>query len=190
LAIIAQALPGARAIGMLYRSDTAEGRLAKDRMLAALPAGWKLEAVAVNDLESKSRAIDELLSRKLDCVWTAPDPAIYDVATIRSLLLAALRRSVPVYGFSQALVRAGGLIGANIDPAGQGFQLARILNTDLDIRARSPAPPLPSIAQVPEHQVVVNLIVADKLGITVPEALVQRSAIVFRNDPPRNGAAP
>ncbi len=190
LAIIAEALPRARAIGILYRSDTSEGRKAKDRFQAALPTGWHLEAVAVNELESKAKAIDELLSRKIDAVWTAPDAAIYDVAAIRSLLLAALRRSIPVYGFSQALVRAGGLVGANIDPAAQGTQLARLLATDLDSRARNPSLALASIAQAPEHQIVVNLIVADKLSVRIADALIQRAATVFRDEPARNGGAP
>jgi ABC-type uncharacterized transport system substrate-binding protein len=190
IALIAQALPAARTIGMLYRSDTSEGRQAKDLLQAALPPGYRLEAVAINESESKAKAIDDLLSRKIDAVWTAPDPAIFDVATIRSLLLAALRHSVPVYGFSQAMIRAGALVGANIAPSGQGAQLARLICTDLDTTAKAPTRPLPALAQAPEHQIVLNLIVAEKLSIRIPDALVQQAATVFRDEAVRNGGVP
>ena len=39
------------------------------------------------------------------------DAAAYDAATVRSLLLASIRRKTPVFGYSPALVRAGALLG-------------------------------------------------------------------------------
>jgi ABC-type uncharacterized transport system substrate-binding protein len=185
--ILAQTLPTARTVGMLYRSDTSEGRRSKERVERSLPAGWQLQTVAVNEFESKAKAIDELFSRKLDAVWTTADPATYDVPTIRSMLLAAVRHSVPVFGFSQAAVRAGGLVGVNIEAARQGTQVAELLLADRDAKQKDPATKLTPLILTPEHQVVVNLIVASKLGVEVPAPVIRQAAIVFREEDIKGG---
>lgn len=181
-ALIADVLPKAHVVGMLYHSDTTDGRATKEQVQNSLPKDWKLEAVAVNEFDSKAKAIDELLSRKLDVVWTSPDPAIYDVATLRSVLLAALRRTVPVYGFSQALVRSGGLMGISIDPKSQGARVAELILGDMATSNGNLTSITTPVAQAPDHQIIVNLIVASKLDITIPDAVVQHAAVAFKNE--------
>ena len=105
--LIAEALPSARTVGTLYRSDTAAGRAGLQAMKDNLPAGWRLEAVAANDFSSVADAIDALTHKSVDVIWTSADQKVYDTAAVRTLLLAALREKIPVWGFSPAFVRAG-----------------------------------------------------------------------------------
>jgi len=182
--LIAEALPRAATIGVLYRSDNEKSARMLADATASLPKGWKIHAVAVDKHESVAKAIDALLAGGADVVWTAPDSSVYDVATVRSLLLAAIRSRTPVFGFSPAFVRAGALLGVGIEPARQGRQAAAIV--DLLVKAAAAAssgattqPRPEQLCPDPEFQLAVNLIVARELSITLPKSLVSRAVHVF-----------
>jgi ABC-type uncharacterized transport system substrate-binding protein len=174
LALIAEALPAARTLGVLFRSDQEASRALVAEVRGALTAGWKLEAVPVDRHPSMASAIDALFDEPIDLVWTAPDSGIYTEATVRSLLLTALRRRVPVFGFSSSFVRSGALVGIGIDPAAQGAQAAGIVTRLLAGGAADAA-----IAP-PDYEVEVNLVVAQKLGIELPPALIRRATQVYQ----------
>lgn len=182
--LIAEALPRATTIGLLYRSDNQNSARMLAEAKAKLPKGLKLHAVAVDKHESVAKAIDALLAGAVDAVWTAPDSSVYDMATVRSLLLAAIRSRTPVFGFSPAFVRAGALLGVGIEPAHQGRQAAGIV--DLLLKA-TPAtssgattqPRPEQLCPAPEFELAVNLIVARELSITLPKSLVSRAVHVF-----------
>ena len=72
--------------------------LDSDRLQEQLPEGWVLRAVDVQQFRSVAVAIGALMDHEVDLIWTAPDPAVYNSATVRSLLLSAVRESVPVFG--------------------------------------------------------------------------------------------
>jgi len=163
ISLIAEALPHARTVGMLYRSDT-------------LPHDWHVEAVAVNESPSIASAIDSLMQKNVDVIWTSADQRVYDAASVRSLLLAGLRNKIPVWGFSTSFVRAGALLGVGVEPRAQGAQAASILIRHLDDPKQTE-----SGAEAPrEFQIAVNLIVAQQIGIEIPESLSGRAAFVFR----------
>jgi putative tryptophan/tyrosine transport system substrate-binding protein len=176
LSLISEALPQARTIGMLYRSDTEDGRAELKSLEGAVPHDWHVEAVAVNESPSVAEAIDSLTQKNVDVIWTTADQRVYDAASVRSLLLAGLRKKIPVWGFSTSFVRAGALLGVGVEPRAQGSQAAGILTKEIDdpkrieFRAESPR----------EFQIAVNLIVAQQLGIDVPDSLSRRAAFVFR----------
>ena len=116
-------------------------------------------------------------------MWTYADASLYNTATVRSLLLAGLRRKVPVFGFSPQFVRAGALLGVGISPTTQGEQAAAIALRLL--RAPSASQPLGHEVEAPQYQVAVNLIVTEALGLEVPSNLVDHAAFVFRKEAPR-----
>jgi ABC-type uncharacterized transport system substrate-binding protein len=174
--LIAEALPRAHLVGMLYRSDTKSGNESVKAMSAALPADWRLEAVAVNDAPSIGAAIESLTGKNIDVIWTSADPGLYDAASVRSLLLAGIRKKIPVWGFSTAFVRAGALIGVGVEPRAQGAQAAEILLKLLDAPTS-----LKQGAESPhDFQIALNLIVAQQLSLDIPESLSSRANFVFR----------
>jgi ABC-type uncharacterized transport system substrate-binding protein len=181
--LIAEALPAAKAVGLLYRSEGEKSARLLKSVKESLPKGMRLEAVAVDKHESVAKAIEALLAQEVDVVWTSPDATVYDVATVRSLLLTSIRKNTPVFGFSPAFVRAGALLGVGIDPRSQGKQAAGIVHQVLQRKtpATQSAKPLTREQCFPqaEFQIAVNLIVARKLSIALPKALVQRATQVF-----------
>jgi ABC-type uncharacterized transport system substrate-binding protein len=176
MALIAEAMPHTRAVGALYRSDSPQSQSGIDALKGAMPTGWHVEAVAVNDYPSVAAAIDALTQKSIDVIWTSADQKLYDTASVRVLLLAALRRNIPVWGFSPAFVRAGALLGVGVNPRAQGDQAA-----DLVLKLLAGNAPVAAEAQAPrEYEIAVNLIVAQQLGIQIPDSLSSRATYVFR----------
>ncbi|MGA2439696.1 MAG: ABC transporter substrate binding protein [Tepidisphaeraceae bacterium] len=175
--LIAEALPSARTVGTLYRSDTAAGRAGLQAMKDNLPSGWHLEAVAANDYSSVADAIDALTHKSVDVIWTSADQKVYDTAAVRTLLLAALREKIPVWGFSPAFVRAGAMLGLGIDPASQAGQAA-----DLIDQLKQPNPNPDKSARPRDYQIAINLVVANQLNVHIPDELVKRATFVFSEE--------
>lgn len=172
--LITETLPHARTIGLLYRHGDEQSRQAMEKSRALLPQGWKLEIVAIDLQGSPAIAIDLLLSRNIDVVWTTPDTVIWNEATVRSLLLTSLRRRVPVFGFSTSFVRAGALFGVGLEPATQGKQAAALVRDVLNKKA------LTNTVTPPIYDISLNLVVAQKLSLTLPPAVVQRAKHIFQ----------
>lgn len=177
--LIAEALPKTAVVGLLHQGKSDKGRQALRAVEEALPKGWRMEAVAIDEHESVAKAIEVLLSRKVDVVWTQPDSAVYTVATVRSLLLTAIRQKTPVFGFSPAFVRAGALLGVGIDPAAQAEQAADIVHGVLLPRTGATQPQTQMVHPPPRCQIAVNLVVARKLGVDLPEGFVKRAALTY-----------
>jgi putative ABC transport system substrate-binding protein len=184
--LICEALPDAKRIGVLYRSDNAASKVNLEAMRKAAAAVQRtVEAVAVNDHAGSAAAIEAMMARGVDVVWTCADASVYEPATIKSLLLTSLRRKVPVFGFSAAFVRSGALLGLSVDAKAQGAtagELAVKLLADPAIgaggigrAAGGASAPVGANAKV-----VVNLVVAENIDIKLPKALIDRAAQVQR----------
>jgi len=175
--LIAEALPSTRSVGMLYRGKSAGSKALIVEARKALPKGWRLKAVDVDAQRSVAKAIETLFESDVDIVWAAADTSVYNVPTIRALLLDAIRRKKAVFGFSPSFVRAGALIGVGISPKMQGFQAAELADRVLRGKVAMPAKILPT---QPKYDVAVNLIVAHKLSVEIPREVVKRAAHVFK----------
>jgi len=173
--LISQALPSAKVVGTLYRSDTDLGRLKLQAFKDSLPAGWTVQAIAVNDYANMAAAIDALISKNVDVIWTSADFKIYDVAAVKELLLASLRKKVPVWGFSPQFVRAGALLGVGVDPESQAMQ-----TSDLIARLQQDKRSVEKLETPRDYEIAINLVVADQLNIQITDALVGKAKFVFR----------
>lgn len=173
VALLRETLPAARTIGVLYRESDADSRQLTALLRTRLPEGVELQAVAIDQHPTPAAAIDALLTRHIDLVWTSPDSTIWNEATVRSLLLTALRRKIPVFGFSTAFVRAGALVGVGLDPADQGSQAGTLV---IDLLAGKTTP---GQVVIPTYQICLNLVVAQKLSLTLPTPLQERATQIF-----------
>jgi ABC-type uncharacterized transport system substrate-binding protein len=176
LKLVAEALPRARSIGLMYRSDTPEGRSSLAEFQHALPNGWHVEAVAVNDHPSVAAAIDALMLKQIDIAWTTADQKLYDTACVRSLLLSAVRSKIPVWGYSLPLVRAGAMLGVGVEPAAQGRQAAELVIKTI----KDPSGFKTGTIGPERLQIGVNLIVAGQIGIEIPDSVSHRAAFVYQ----------
>ncbi len=176
--LIQQALPKARHVGMLFRSSNALGGQLVNQMRSTLPAGWQLTAIDIDEYRSVAEAINTLMGRKIDIVWTQPDVTIYQAATVRTLLLASLRQKVPTFGFSSEMVRAGSLVGVGVEPTSQGHQVSALVVQRL--REGSQAQMQQHPVHSPEFKIAINLIVADRLRIGISDQLKRSADYVFK----------
>ena len=99
------------------------------------------------------------LKGKVDFLLAIPDPALYNAATIKPLLLAAIEDRLPIIGFSPALVRAGAAAGIYPDYRGIGLQAAQLAAR---LARGEAAPDMEAPARV---QITVNSRVARLLGV-------------------------
>ncbi|MGH7143082.1 MAG: ABC transporter substrate-binding protein [Planctomycetota bacterium] len=184
LKVLQGALPQARKVGVLYAKNNPASCAALDALRAKLPAGFELVAVAVDDSDNVSDAIQEMFGAHPDVVWTSPDSAVYNTATVRSLLLLALRHHIPVFGFSTPLVRAGALFGVGIEPKDQGAQCAALAESYLAAIVEKREEEFAHHASVepPKFEVAVNEIVAKQLGCDLPSAFTDQATVVVKPD--------
>ncbi|HET9886979.1 MAG TPA: ABC transporter substrate binding protein [bacterium] len=177
--LIREILPDAKVIGALVREGSEEGQARVQELSAALPEGMTVETVVVSADAPFSVAVKELLSRRIDLVWTFPDEALFNEVTTKSLLLSCLRKRKPVYGYSQEVVRAGALFGVTMDSQAQGRAVADLAFTLLSHPGMGPQAASrfrdPSAAS---GTIALNLSVAHVLGREIPAALVNRAKYV------------
>jgi ABC-type uncharacterized transport system substrate-binding protein len=80
-----------------------------------------------------------------------------------------------VFGFSSSFVRAGALFGIGINPLTQGAQCATMLLG----RLAGGSGPLDQLIP-PDYEIEVNLVVAHKLALDLPPALVGRATQIYQ----------
>jgi len=177
-ALIARALPRARVVGMLFSSKSKKSAKHLDDAKSALPKGWKIVSVDVTRHKSRAYAMFTLLVKDIDIVWTSPDPTVYNPQSVRFLLLSALKKKTPVFGFSTGFVRIGALLGVGVDPGVQGTQAADMTDRVLQSAAGMPGVKAPS--PVAAYSTAVNLIVADRIGVDLPEKFIKAAGTVYR----------
>ncbi len=194
--LVRRLLPGARRVGLLFSGKNKTSRALKSQMEKALPRDWSLRAVDIDRFSSPASAIEDLLRGGVDLVWTFPDNAVFDLAVLRALLLGALRRGVPVYGFSAPLVRSGALLGPCFDPSSMGALLGEALAGASARRERAGTKPGQGKEKkkgqekedgprrlIPLNlRFALNLTVAKRLGLDVPEPLKKKAGLLFGSD--------
>lgn len=182
LDLISEAMPDARVIGVLYSSESEDSRETLEEVRRVLPIGWQLKATDIDEYKTTADALQALFKSRPHIVWTSADSTVFNSATIRSLLLTALRKKTPIFGFSTPFVRAGALLGIGIDPGTQGEDAA--LLTD-EVARKGPLVEKEFRHRVPRFDVAVNLLVAEELDIELPKSTVARARHQFsrQNEP-------
>lgn len=170
--IIKTAIPSLQSIAMLYRSSSLKSQQVLSDVKKQLPQGWRLEAVDIDSMGSQAAAIKELFDRKSDLIWTSADSSIYNRAIIKSLLLASLRSGTPVFGFSGSFVKAGALLGLDAKPVTQGEFAASLVRRCLGLSTERVCHFASGVT------LSVNLVVADRLGITLSDEILKMADIV------------
>lgn len=176
-AIIQEALPGIRRIAMLYRSTSMKSMETLVEVKSHLPDRWTLLAIDVDTADSMAEAIEELFRGDVGLILTMADEGLYNRATVNTLLLSSLRKQVPVFGFSGSFVVAGALLGLDADPTLQGEYAAALVVAKLRGKV------LPDSPRSAGVTVVLNMVVAHRLGITFPESLMKRACILGETEP-------
>jgi len=180
--LLQEAVPDANTIGMLYSSKSKSSILIFEEAQSTAPAGASIVAVDVDQHSSRSSAIKTLFDLHPDVVWTDADASVYNVATVKAMLLGALEKKTPVFGFSLGFVRSGALLGISVDPAAQGAAAARMTRAMFDRQSEPGAtnPTAITITKTDQSIIAVNLIVADRINAILTNAFIAQASKVFR----------
>lgn len=126
--------------------------------------GLQLAAEPVTAADNPVAAVSRLMDRA-EALLALPDPAVFNRNNLQAILLTTYRSGVPVFGFSQAYVRAGALAAVHSTAAQIGTQAAEwIAELSSDGKWRLGAPRYPAY-----YSVAVNTQVAQTLGIKVAD---------------------
>lgn len=174
LAYIRRLVPQARRLGVLYHRD--ETGLVVEAARRQAPAhGLSLVAREVEQPASAVAALGELME-EVDVVWSVADSHVFTPQTTSALILAALRRRVPLLGLSTAHVRSGALATLYCDYEDVGRQTGELVLRILDGTRPQDIP----VAAPRKVAVGLNLRTAQHLGLDVSPALVGEAGEVVR----------
>ncbi len=165
-----------KTVGVLFRSSSQRSAALMDSARQQLPLGWSLYAVDMDGHASVAKAVQELMDQTPDFAWMVADPEVYTAATVKALLISAIKNKVRVFAFSPQVVKAGALIGIGLDPAEQGVQVGHLVNNVLD-KGIAPSRSRSSISPVP--QVAINKVVAKRIDAVVPKELVNKADYLY-----------
>jgi hypothetical protein len=112
---------------------------------------------------------------KADAVLLLPDLSLLTNKALEEIYLFSFREKVPLLGISKKHVRDGSLFALEFDPESSGRSLAMMAETALKQQDAMRNQALP-----PRHfNLYINRNTADKMGIVVPEAMLEKATQVY-----------
>ncbi|MCM2271008.1 MAG: ABC transporter substrate-binding protein [candidate division Zixibacteria bacterium] len=116
-------VPKLRTIGVLYTSNT-EALIPQAKQVAK-GLGLDLVSIKVSGEKELPAAFDSL-SRVVQGIWSLADPNLFSPQATKFILLNALRRGIPLMGFSRNVVESGALFALDFDYKAVGRQAGEI----------------------------------------------------------------
>lgn len=160
--------PNAKKVGVIYCSMHSPAQASFQRL------GFELVSKKVSSQKEFPSALDEVFS-KVDCFLMVADPDIYLPKTVEFLLLQSLQKKIPVIGLSSAYAKAGALVAFDCDYADMGRQSAELVLKVLN----KEGPSLNETLYPRRVTLSLNLMVAQRLGIDVPESMIKEASEVY-----------
>ncbi len=172
LRILRKAMPGLKTVGLIYNPDST-GYFVKKARTAADALGIKLFAKEIH----KSKDLPDLLKTmrgKVDAFWMLPDLTVVTTETIEFLFLFFHENRVPVITFSDKYLEMGALMSLNIDTFDVGRQAGEITRKILSGISIEEF----SNMYARNAVITVNQTIADKLGITINEEILEKANVI------------
>ena len=173
LALIRAVMPAARTLGTLYVPAEVNSVFYKDRLQeSAATAGFQIIAVAANTSSEVADAALALASKRPDAICQIPGNLT--AAAFPSIAQAAHRARLPVFAFQTSQVRDGASLVVGRDYHDCGRQAAALAARVM----RGEQPGAIPFQAVTRTRVIVNLQAARRVGLTIPQTIVERAAEV------------
>lgn len=158
LAALRLALPQRHRVGVLFGPNSRRQAAAFQR--AAADNGMHLVSGQVDAGSDIGGVLQKIIDAS-DLFLAVADPVIFNNASAQNILTTAIRRRIPVAGFSPAYVRAGALLSVYSMPSQAGRQAGQIARAHLS--GRNLPPP-----QVPrDFEIGINADVVRALGLSL-----------------------
>lgn len=171
IALIAEIEPDAKKVGIVYSSGEVNSevqvKLAKE---AAAEHGMEIVEQTVTNAGELKQATEAL--GDVDAIWTPSDNIV--IAGLGSIIGVAEERGILVIGSDAEHVNGGAVATVGIDYTKLGYQTGEMAIRVLE----GEDPATMAVETSNDLELTVNLEAAARLGVTVPEDLVDRAANV------------
>ena len=159
LSQIRNLFPEARKIGVLY--DPRKIRIIVEQAENLVKTlGYSLIKQKVSSERDLPNAIRSILL-KSDLLWIIPDSTIITPDSIDYIFLSTFEDHIPIITFSEDLVKKGALVALSPDYVGIGEQTGHLVLNVLSGKT----PGSLFIQQTEKNRLIINQIVANKLGL-------------------------
>ena len=159
--------PQIRRVGLVF-SQAKTGYLVTEAQAAARAQGIELVTKQVSQPGDVVPALESLHREGIDAFWILPDETVLAPAVTQHVFLYAYRNKIPVMGLSERQAEMGALLALSVAHNQEiGSQAAELATTILGGGSPSRLP----YTQVRDVHLTVNLKVARKIGVEVPESL-------------------
>ncbi|ENM5916105.1 ABC transporter substrate-binding protein [Vibrio mimicus] len=170
--LIKEILPNVKSIGVVYNPGEANAvSLMELLKLSAAKHGIKLvEATALKsaDVQSATQAIAE----KSDVIYALIDNTV--ASAIEGMIVAANQAKTPVFGAATSYVDRGAIASLGFDYYQIGVQTADYVAAILEGKE----PGTLDVQVAKGSDLVINKTAADKLGISIPDAVLARATSI------------
>jgi putative ABC transport system substrate-binding protein len=166
-------LPAARKVGVLFH-PAETGSITAAAAPAAAESGLTLVTRAVADPGDAVATLGGLME-EVDAVWAVADGHVFTPQTTPALILAALRRRVPLIGLSTAHVRSGALAALYCDYRDIGIQTGEVV---LRLLRGERAEAIP-VSPPRRFDLAVNTRTAELLGLAIPSDVARDAALTL-----------
>jgi putative ABC transport system substrate-binding protein len=155
---IRELMPDARRIGVIY--DPKKSSLAIEEAESAA-ADLAIDLVTRQvDSEASLPEATAWISPRIDVLWAPIDATVFTARNAQFVLMQMLQRKVPVFGFSENMVKAGALAAPRVDYTAVGRQTAELLASVLD----GTNPPGGTVQPPKVHDIVANQRISRLIG--------------------------
>lgn len=166
-------IPRLRTVAVFYNPEET-GNIIKQARAIARNQGLILKAIPISSSDKLVPKLNELGS--VDGLWMVADSVVFSPRNTEYILLYTLKEGLPFMGLSEQFVKAGALCSLTFDRQAiykqTVQQIRKILNG-----ANPEAIPI----TLPDKKVLVlNLKVADKIGLRIPSSTIRKAGVIFK----------
>ncbi|MGA1790432.1 MAG: ABC transporter substrate-binding protein [bacterium] len=172
LRIFQKTLPDAKRIGLIFDLVNT-GLFVKGAREAAKTIGVQLITKEVHSAKDVPSLISAMKA-DIDAFWMLPDTTVISSETVEFLVLFSIEHKIPIFTFSERFVETGALMSLSFDAFELGKragEMARDILSGKDIRD------IPR-ADVTDVIISISPNMARKLGITIPDEILNKAKIV------------
>ncbi|MBQ8559007.1 MAG: ABC transporter substrate-binding protein [Tyzzerella sp.] len=174
LQMIRDILPEAKTIGIIYTTSEANSVSAiKEYEEKVADYGFELVTKGVTSVSEVGLAAEDLLT-KVDCITNLTDNTV--VSALATILDKANKANIPVFGSEIEQVKIGCLAAEGLDYVALGRKTGEMAAKVLKGEAKASEL---SFAQITEAGLYINTKVAENLGITIDEKLINNAVETY-----------
>ena len=172
--LILQVLPNAKTIGTIYSSSEVNSQIQVEKMKAyAATKGVKVEEVTVSNVNDIQQAAQNLVSQRVDAIYVPTDNVV--ASAMSNLVAITDPAKIPVFGGEDNHVKGGAVMSLSVDYYKLGYQTGLMAAKILTGEAKIEDMP---IEMQKEFKLVVSKDKLQKLGITLPEELMNKATMI------------